>query len=102
MASCTRCSLVIKEDESFKCDGGCGKIYHVSCAGPGSGVTKAFHKLFIENEYFLFMCTNCRSFSLKAANDKLNKVMSTIAINDERISRYNDDMKNLQQSIWWT
>lgn len=99
MASCNRCSLVIKEDEFFTCDGGCGKKYHVMCAGPGTGVTKTFHKLFIENEYFIFMCSSCRNFSLKAVNDKLNKVISTIAINDERISRYNDYMKNLQQSL---
>lgn len=99
MGSCTRCSEVIKEDEFFKCDGGCGKIYHISCAGPGTGVTKTFHKLFIENEYFIFMCSSCRAFSLKAVNDKLNKVISTIAINDERISRYNDDIKNLHQSL---
>lgn len=99
MGTCTRCTLEINEDEMFTCDGGCGKMYHVSCAGPGTGVTKAFHKLFKENEYFIFMCTSCRHYSLKAANDKLNKVMSTIAINDERINRYNEDVQYLKQSF---
>lgn len=97
MGSCTRCTLENSEEEMFKCDGGCGKNYHVGCAGPGTGVTKAFYKLFKENEYFLFMCSNCRHNSLKAANDKLNKVMSTIAINDERINRYNEDVQYLKQ-----
>lgn len=84
MENCARCSDKIKDVEFFKCDGGCGKLYHVSCAG----VTKAFHKLFAEIDYFMFMCSSCRNCSLKAANDKLNKVMSTIAINDERINRF--------------
>lgn len=99
MGTCNRCSVDIKDEEFFKCDGGCGKVYHTACAGTTTGVTKSFHKLFIENEYFLFMCTNCRKFSLKAANDKLNKVISTIAINDERINRYNEDVKYLKQSM---
>lgn len=68
-------------------------------AGPGSGVTKAFFKLFVENEYFMFMCTLCRKSSLKSINDKINKVISTIAINDERVTRYTEDMKNLKKSF---
>lgn len=99
MTDCTRCNTEIIGDDFFKCDGSCGKVYHISCAGPGSGVTKAFHKLFIENEYFMFMCTLCRKSSLKAVNEKMNKVISTIAINDERVTRNTEDMKNLKLTL---
>lgn len=99
MSDCTRCNTDIDGDEFFKCDGGCGKIYHIQCAVPGSGVTKPFYKLFLENEYFMFMCTNCRKSSLKAINEKMNKVISTIVINDERVTRYTDHINNLKQSL---
>lgn len=99
MGSCSRCAIEISDVEYLKCDGGCGKMYHLNCAGAGSGVTKAFYKLFIENDYFIFMCTLCRKSSLKAVNEKINKVISTIAIYDERITRYNEDIKNIKQSL---
>lgn len=100
MSTCNRCSEDVGVDV-IKCDGGCGRVYHYGCAGPPNKitVTKAFYKIFNENEYFEFYCTLCRKQTLKAINDKLNKVMSTIAIYDERVGRQEEQIKQLQESI---
>lgn len=100
MSTCNRCNLA-GEVDVIKCDGGCGRVYHYGCAGPPNKVTvtKTFYKIFSENEYFEFYCTSCRKESLKAINEKLNKVLSTIAIYDERVGRQDEQIKQLQESI---
>lgn len=81
------------------CDGGCKKVYHLACAGPGKGITKTFHNAFVENEYFVFLCSSCRTSSLKAVNNKLDKIMSIIEVYNERVQRQDEDIRQLKDSI---
>lgn len=97
--SCSRCNEEIGTGEFVKCDGGCKRIYHLACAGTGRGVTKTFYNAFIENEYFLFMCSNCRSSSLQAVNAKLDKIMSVIEVYNERVRRQDEDIKELKDYV---
>lgn len=96
---CNRCNTEIGSGDSISCDGGCRKVYHLGCAGPGKGVSKTFYNAFIENEYFIFLCSACRTSSLKAVNNKLDKIMSIIEVYNERVQRQDEDIRQLKDSI---
>lgn len=95
MPDCSRCNKDVLEADQLKCNGVCGKMYHFACIG----IPKTFLKIYLENDYFLFLCTHCRSTSIMAVNEKLNKVMSVINIYDERVARQDEEFKQLRQQL---
>lgn len=98
MGDCNRCREVIGATESIRCDGVCGKTYHITCAGPGKGITKTFYNAFVENDYFLFLCTSCRVSSMKTVRESLEKLLNMVVICDERLNRQNNELVKLNEN----
>lgn len=91
---CYICEDEVTEN-SIKCEGVCERAMHPKCVGMNKTVCKAYCEL--DNLYY--MCNECIGDSLKAVNTKLNKILSIVQIYDERISRYEIDMKDVKQSV---
>lgn len=80
MSLCCRCKKSLDGSNVIKCDGNCGKIYHVSNECSGKGVNNDFIEAKKENFRVKFYCSECDKFqniskvigALKAMNDKLN------------------------------
>lgn len=98
MGDCNRCREDIGSTESIKCDGVCGKRYHLTCAGPGKGISKTFYNTFAENDYFLFLCTSCRVSSMKNLRESMEKLLNMVVICDERLNRQNNELVKLNES----
>lgn len=97
MSECNRCKAEVVEADKLKCGGTCGKVYHSACVG--IGITKGFLKSFLENDYFVFLCSMCRSSSITAVNEKLSKILSMITIYDERVVRQDEEFKLMKQQL---
>lgn len=95
MPECSRCKAEVVESDQLKCGGSCGKVYHPACVG----ITKSFLKSFLENDYFVFLCSMCRSSSITAVNEKLSKILSMISIYDERVVRQGEEFKLMKQQL---
>lgn len=98
MVECCKCKESIGSNDSIKCDGVCGNIYHITCVGPGKGISKTFYNSYMENDNFLFMCASCRGLSLKNVRDSMEKMLNMLIINDERLKRQNDEIVKLNES----
>lgn len=98
MGDCTRCALPIADGDVIKCDGVCNKMYHLACAGPGRGISKTFYNAFVENDYFIFLCTICRTTKMKYVNETLSKILNMLVISDERVSRQNAEIVKLNEN----
>lgn len=89
----------IGEVDSIKCEGICGKIYHITCAGSGKGVSKTFLNAYLENEYFIFLCTSCRMSNVKSINESVSKILNMLVIYDERLNRQSVDVVQLKDNF---
>lgn len=98
MGDCNRCRESIGSTDAIKCDGVCGKVYHITCAGPGKGISKTFYNTFVENDYFQFLCSACRVSSMKNVRDTMDKMLNMLIICDERLNRQSNDMTKLRES----
>lgn len=92
---CYICEDEVSEADSIKCDGICERTMHAKCIGMNKTVRKAYCEL--DNLYY--MCNECIGDSLKAVNNKLNKILSVVQIYDERIARYESDMREVKESV---
>ncbi|KAJ6648051.1 hypothetical protein Bhyg_03276 [Pseudolycoriella hygida] len=73
------------------CDGICNKFMHYKCVG----MTRTIFKAYGDLDNLHYMCDKCANLSLKAMNQKLDKIMSIIRIYDERMTRYEKNMEHL-------
>lgn len=92
---CYVCEDEVTEVNAIKCDGVCDRTMHGKCIGMNKRVCKAYGEL--DNLYY--MCNDCISDSLKAVNNKLDKVLSIVQIYDERIARYESEVRDVKQSV---
>lgn len=81
--------------DTFKCDGVCNKNMHAKCVG----MTKTVYKAYEELSNLNYMCDDCMNISLKAINRKLDKIISTIYIYDERATRNESSMCQLVKDM---
>lgn len=95
MEDCYICENETTPTDSIKCEGVCGKSMHAKCAGISKTVLKGYTEL--DNLYYI--CDKCVGSSLIAINKKIDKVMSIFHIYDERVTRYERDMKVLLDSV---
>lgn len=96
MGVCGKCNEIVddEDDDFVVCDGLCDKKYHIKCS-----VGKTVYNKFVENENLLFLCEECRKFSIKSLNGHLRKIMSYLFILDEKLDRQNSKMINLSTSL---
>lgn len=92
---CYICENETASGDSFKCGGVCNRRMHAKCVGVNKTVLKAY----MEMDNLFYMCDMCINGSMKAINNKLDKIMSVITIYDERVSRNEKDMAELKESI---
>lgn len=93
--NCYVCKNETAPGDSFKCEGPCGRRMHAKCVS----VSKTVLKTYFELDNLFYMCDGCISGSMKAINNKLDKIMSLIAIYDERVMRYEANMNDLKESV---
>lgn len=81
MSLCCKCKKVVDTSSGIKCDGNCGKIYHMSNECSGKGVNNDFIEFKKGNFRIKFYCSECDKFQnsskvlalLKVLEDKINK-----------------------------
>lgn len=98
MTECARCRLEVGDADTIKCEGICGKVYHLSCAGSSKGISKTFLNAYVENDYFIFLCTSCRMSNVKSVNESVAKILNMLVIYDERLNRQNVDIVKLSDN----
>lgn len=92
---CYVCKSETALGDSFKCAGICNRRMHAKCVSMNKTVLKAYMEL----DNLFYMCNECVNGSMKAINTKLDKIMSVITIYDERVTRYENDMTVLKDSV---
>lgn len=92
---CYICKSETASGDSFKCEGPCARRMHAKCVS----MSKTVLKTYIEMDNLFYMCDSCINGSMKAINTKLDKIMSVIAIYDERVSRYETNMIELKDCV---
>lgn len=98
MSVCNRCDIEIGGADSIKCEGICGKIYHITCAGATKGISKSFLNSYLENDYFIFLCSSCRCSNVKSISDSVTKILNMLVIHDERLERQGIDIVKLNDN----
>lgn len=93
--TCYVCENETEAGDSFKCGGVCTRRMHGKCVGMNKTVLKAY----MEMDNLFYMCDVCINNSMKAINNKLDKIMSVITIYDERVVRYEEDMMELKECV---
>lgn len=92
---CVKCDE-LTDTESIKCDGGCGKSMHGKCILISS---KPVLKVCRESPNIAVYCDECSRHSLRAVNEKLNKLFSLINIYDERAIRNEKGLSDIIKSV---
>ncbi|KAJ6634609.1 hypothetical protein Bhyg_13184 [Pseudolycoriella hygida] len=92
---CYICEDEATDTNSIKCEAVCERAMHAKCVGMNKTVCKAYNEL----DNLFYMCNECIGDSLKAVNNKLNKILSTVQIYDERIARFESDMRDVKQCV---
>lgn len=92
---CYVCTSETALGDSFKCEGPCARRMHAKCVNMNKTVLKAY----IDMDNLFYMCDSCMKDSMKAISTKLDKIMSVIAIYDERVSRYETNMTELKDTV---
>lgn len=95
MEQCYICEDDTTPSDSIKCEGVCDKSMHAKCVG----MTKAALKAYNDMDSMYYICDKCVSNSMMAINKKLDSVMSIFHIYDERVTRYEKDMKELLTNV---
>lgn len=95
MEDCYICESETTPADSLRCEGVCGRNIHAKCAV----ISKSLLKGYKETDNMYYICEKCIGLSMIAVNKKLDKVMSIFNIYDERVTRYDRDMKVLLESV---
>lgn len=92
---CYICENETQAGDSLKCGGMCNRRMHAKCVS----INKHALKAYMELDNLFYMCDTCINGSLKAINNKLDKIMIVITIYDERVKRNEKDMTELKESV---
>lgn len=96
MGLCCVCNKDIDNFDSIKCDGPCGKNYHVTvCAG--KGVTPTFVKSKQENYRIKFYCSVCQNDKLVAIAHHLNNIEKMMELLDGRSQKQQNELDELRK-----
>lgn len=107
LSSCCRCKKSLDNTDVIKCDGNCGKIYHISNECSGKGVSKELVEAKQENFRVKFYCSECDKFhsisKLYAAIKSLEEKIDTQEKNYQEIktilnNNKEETMKELKEN----
>lgn len=97
MGDCNKCRSLLGDAEILKCDGICGKKYHLGCVG-SKGISQTFFKTYKENDYFVFLCTTCRNTKVSYLSEVFGKILNMLVIQDERLNRQGVEISKITET----
>lgn len=94
MSVCCKCKCkVVDERECIKCDGSCGKYYHIAPECGGKGVTKDFMENKKGNFRMKFYCSECDKFQ------NINKIFTILKGLQEKIDNQEKNYKEIKKIL---
>jgi len=94
--NCAICeNKILQSEESVNCDGSCLRKYHAKCLK----FTTTFLKQFRENKNVLYNCDDCANNPIVSLNSTVKKMLSYLQIIDERMKRYDLELKCTNESV---
>lgn len=94
--NCVICkNKILQNEESVNCDGSCIRKYHAKCLK----FTTNFLKQFRENKNVFYNCDDCANKLIMSLNATVKKMLSYLQIIDERMKRYDLELKCTNESV---
>lgn len=93
MSVCCKCKCKVDDSESIKCDGNCGKYYHIAPECGGRGVSKEFMENKKTNFRMKFYCSECDKFQ------NISKIFTILKGFEEKIDNQEKNYEEIKKLL---